>query len=212
MKRTLTLAILAAFAAIGAPAARGDYAVLRSGQRLHITGYEALGPTVRLTIAGGSVEIPAEELDHVEPEEIFVAASAPPTQQATPYAAEIADAALRYGIDPRLVTAVIAAESNFDPRAVSTRLACGLMQLRPEVVARYRVADVFDPRQNIEAGTRYLKELLDRYDQNLSVALAAYNAGPDRVVQYGGVPPFPETIEYVRRVTQRYSQAEAKQQ
>jgi len=109
------------------------------------------------------------------------------------------------------VTAVIAAESNFDARAVSPRLACGLMQLRPEVVAQYRVANVFDPRENIEAGTQYLKELLDRYGQNLSLALAAYNAGPDRVVQYGGVPPFPETLAYVRRVTEKYSQSEIKQ-
>jgi soluble lytic murein transglycosylase-like protein len=80
------------------------------------------------------------------------------------------------------------------------------------VIARYHVADVFDPRQNIEAGTQYLKELLDRYGQNLSLALAAYNAGPDRVVEYGGVPPFAETVAYVRRVTQRYSQFQTKQQ
>jgi soluble lytic murein transglycosylase-like protein len=205
------VAVIAALA--GAPAARADYAVLSSGQRLHITGYETLGATVRLTIEGGSVEIPASELDHVEPEEIFVAptAAAAP-QKATPYASEIAAAALRYGVDAHLVAAVIAAESNFDPRAVSARLACGLMQLRPEIVSRYRVANVFDPAQNIEAGTRYLKELLDRYGQNLTLALAAYNAGPDRVGQYGGVPPFPETQNYVRRVTARYSQAESKQQ
>ena len=210
MKRAALMAIFAVIMAGAAPRARADYAVLRTGERLHITGYETLGATVRLTIEGGSVEIPVSELDHVEPEEIFIAAPAPlPT---TPYAGEIADAALRYGVDPHLVTAVIAAESNFDPRAISLRQACGLMQLRPEIVARYRVADVFDPRQNIEAGTRYLKELLDRYSQNLSLALAAYNAGPDRVVQYGGVPPYPETQNYVRRVTERYSQSENKQQ
>ncbi|MGB6199684.1 MAG: lytic transglycosylase domain-containing protein [Candidatus Acidiferrales bacterium] len=211
MKRAAIVGILAILAALAAPAARADYAVLRSGERLRITGYETLGPTVRLTIVGGSIEIPASELDRIEPEEIFTPAPAPSAQQTkTPYAGEIAAAALRYGVDPRLVTAVIAAESNFDPRAVSARLACGLMQLRPEVVSRYRVANVFDPKQNIEAGTRYLKELLDRYGQNLSLALAAYNAGPDRVGQYGGIPPFPETLEYVRRVTERYSQAENK--
>jgi soluble lytic murein transglycosylase-like protein len=86
------------------------------------------------------------------------------------------------------------------------------MQLMPETALRYGVANVFDPTQNIEGGTHYLKELLDRYSQDLSLALAAYNAGPDRVVQYGGVPPFPETQEYVRRITQRYSQSEIKQQ
>ena len=194
------------------PAARADYAVLRSGQRLEITGYQDLGETVRLTVAGGSIEIPADQLDRVEPEEVFSQPAAPAAaQQKTPYAGEIAAAALRYGVDPRLVTAVIAAESNFDPRAVSRRLACGLMQLRPEIVARYGVADVFNPAQNIDAGTRYLKELLDRYSQNLSLALAAYNAGPDRIVQYGGVPPYPETVDYVRRVTERYAQTETKQ-
>jgi len=210
MKRAALIAVFAACTALAVPTARADYAVLRSGQRLHITGYETLGATVRLTVAGGSVEIPVSELDHVEPEEIFVAA--PPPQPTTPYAEEIAGAALRYGVDAHLVTAVIAAESNFDARAVSLRQARGLMQLRPEIVARYRVVDVFDPRQNIEAGTRYLKELLDRYNQNLSLALAAYNAGPDRVVQYGGIPPYPETQNYVRRVTARYSQSENKQQ
>jgi soluble lytic murein transglycosylase-like protein len=210
MKRAAIFGMIVAIAALAAPAARADYAVLPSGQRLHITGYETLGATVRLTIAGGRVEIPASELDHVEPEEIFVTTPVP--LQASPYDSDIAAAALRYGVDARLVTAVIAAESNFNPRAVSARMACGLMQLRPEIVARYRVANVFDPAQNIEAGTRYLKELLDRYAQNLSLALAAYNAGPDRVGQYGGVPPFPETLNYVRRVTARYSQAENKQQ
>jgi len=211
MRRAALIAIFAALAAaLAVPAARADYAVLRSGERLHITGYETLGATVRLTIDGGSVEIPAAELDHIEPEEIFVVSPLP--QPTTPYAVEIAAAALRYGVDARLVTAVIAAESNFDSRAVSLRQARGLMQLRPEIVARYGVANVFDPQQNIEAGTRYLKELLDRYNQNLSLALAAYNAGPDRVVQYGGVPPFPETQNYVRRITERYSQSENKQQ
>jgi soluble lytic murein transglycosylase-like protein len=209
VNRALLIAALAIFAA---PAARADYAVLNTGERLHITGYESLGATVRLTVAGGSVEIPADELERVEPEEVFAVPAAAPAQESTPYANEISAAAQRYGVDAHLVTAVIAAESNFDARAVSPRQARGLMQLRPEVIARYHVADVFDPRQNIEAGTQYLKELLDRYGQNLSLALAAYNAGPDRVVEYGGVPPFAETVAYVRRVTQRYSQFQTKQQ
>jgi len=208
MKRAALILALAARAAFAAPAARADYAVLRSGQRLHITGYEMLGATVRLTIEGGTIEIPAEELERVEPEEVFIAA--PALADKTPFAGEITEAALRYGVDPKLVTAVIAAESNFDPRAISRRQARGLMQLMPEVAARLGVADVFDPRQNIDAGTRYLKELLDRYGQDLRLALAAYNAGPDRVVQFGGVPPYPETQEYVRRITARYSQTEVK--
>lgn len=196
------LAFLGIALALGlVPAARADYAVLRSGQRLHITSYETLGATVRLTVVGGTIEIPADELVRVEPEEIFLPTSAGPQIQ-TPYADQVSAAANKYGVDPELITAVIAVESNFNPKAVSPRFARGLMQLRPEVVARYGVTDVFDPAQNIDAGTHYLKELLEKYNQDLTLSLAAYNAGPDRVDQYGGVPPYPETQNYVRRITQ----------
>ncbi len=186
-------------AVAAAPGARAEYAVLRSGQRLHITGYERLGAVVRLQMAGGSVEVAAQELAAIEPEEFF---PAPPTATLkVPYAELIRAAAEKHGIEQELIASVIAVESNFNPRAVSAKLARGLMQLRPEIAARFAVADVFDPAQNIDAGTRYLKELLARYNQDLALALAAYNAGPDRVEQYRGVPPFPETRNYVRRVT-----------
>ncbi len=184
-----------------APAARAEYAVLRSGQRLHITGYERAGTTVRLQMAGGSVAVPAEELVAIEPEEFF---PAPPAAKLDlPYAELIRAAAQKHGVDQELIASVIAVESNFNPRAVSPKLARGLMQLLPETAARFGVADAFDPRQNIDAGTRYLKELLARYNRDLALTLAAYNAGPDRVEQYRGVPPFAETRRYVRRVTQK---------
>ncbi len=194
------VALLVVFAL--APAARAEYAVLRSGQRLHVTGYERLGTVVRLQMDGGSVEVPAEELVAIEPEEAFSALASPTLK--VPYADLIRAAAQKHGVEQELIASVIAIESNFNSRAVSPKLARGLMQLRPETAVRFEVADVFDPAQNIDAGTRYLKELLARYKQDLGVALAAYNAGPDRVEQYRGIPPFPETRRYVQRVTQNF--------
>ncbi len=109
-------------------------------------------------------------------------------------------AAAREGLDPSLVRAVVRAESNFDPQAVSPAGAKGLMQLTDATARSLGVTDVFDPAQNVAAGTRYLKQLLTRFGGDLPRALAAYNAGPGAVEQFGGVPPFTETEQYVRRV------------
>jgi hypothetical protein len=185
-----------------APCARADYAVLQSGQRIHVTGYERLGDTVRLTMAGGTLEIPADALVRVDPEDTFLPVKVKLLD--VPYANFIADSARAHGIAPELVASVIAVESNFNPNAVSWRAARGLMQLMPETAARFGVTKVFDPQQNIEAGTRYLKELLIRYKDDLALTLAAYNAGPVRVGQYRSVPPYRETRDYVRRVTEKF--------
>ncbi len=190
--------------AVAPPTARAEYAVLRSGQRLHITGYERAGLVVRLQMPGGRVEVASEDLVAIEPEDSFPAPSRS-TPLNVPFAEMIRAAAQKHGVEQELIASVIAVESNFNPRAVSPKLARGLMQLLPEVARRFAVANVFDPGQNIDAGTRYLKELLARYNQDLALALAAYNAGPDRVEQYRGVPPFWETRNYVRRVTQDLS-------
>lgn len=184
------------------PALRAEYAVLRSGQRLHITGYERRGERVELRMEGGVVEVDSTDLVAIEPEEVFPARISPAAKP--PYTELIQSAAQRYGVDPELVSSVVAMESNFNPRAVSRRDARGLMQLLPETAARLGVTNAFDPRQNIEAGTRYLRLLLDRYNYDLVLTLAAYNAGPDRVEQYGGVPPFLETVSYVRKVSREY--------
>src|ERR1700735_5554485 len=201
---TTLIAILAtiAFAGLGASTAQADYAVLRSGVRLHITGYERAGDLVRLSMNGGTVEVQASDLVSVEPEDHFVAqpAAAPANG---PFGNLIRAAALKHGVDEKLITRLIAVESNFNPRAVSRKQARGLMQLIPETAARYSVANIFDPAQNIDAGTHYLKDLLTKYSGNISLALAAYNAGPDMVTRYGGIPPFPETQKYVRLITAR---------
>jgi Transglycosylase SLT domain len=201
--RTLPLALgfaLALCVVVLAPAARADYAVLRSGARLHITGYEREGEQVRLTVDGGTVNVAAADLVAVEPEEHFL--SLPPVPVTPgPFSGLIHAAAERHGVDEGLIRQVIAVESNFNPRAVSRKRALGLMQLLPQTAALYSVGNIFDPAQNIDAGTHYLKDLLARYQGNLTLALAAYNAGPEMVARYGGIPPFPETQKYVRQIT-----------
>lgn len=191
----VTLAVLV-------PRARADYIVLQSGQRIHVTGYERVGDTLRLTVSGGTLEIPAGALVRIDPEDTFLPVKVKLLD--VPYASFIADSAEAHGVVPELVASVIAVESNFNPNAVSWRSARGLMQLMPETAARFGVTKVFDPQQNIEAGTRYLKELLMRYKGDLALTLAAYNAGPDRVGQYRSVPPYRETRDYVRRVTEKF--------
>lgn len=113
----------------------------------------------------------------------------------------ILQAAAKHDVDPSLVRAVIRAESGFDPQAVSTAGAQGLMQLMPELSDEFGVSDPFDPEQNIDAGVRYLRWLLDRHDGDESLVLASYNAGPGAVDEYDGVPPYPETQQYVRTIS-----------
>ncbi len=186
--------------------ASADYAVLRTGQRVRITGYEQRESTYILHMRGGRMEVPATEVVAFEPEDTFGAAA--PEMPRTPFDTLITAAALKHGVDERLITSIIAAESNFDRRAISPKDARGLMQLMPATARRLGVTDIFDPEENIDAGARYLRELLDRYSNDLPLALAAYNAGPERVAQYRGVPPFRETRDYIARVTERL-QAEA---
>ena len=117
------------------------------------------------------------------------------------------DAAQREGLEPKLLTAVIQQESAFRPCAISQKGAQGLMQLMPGTVEQFGVKDPFDAKQNIDAGAKFLKELLTRYGGNLPLALGAYNAGPGKVDQSGGVPPIPETTTYVNDILNRLATA-----
>ncbi len=201
----LFLLALAAFAA----GARADYFVLRSGARLNVTAYQLVGERYRIQMNGGSAEIAAADVVAIEPEEIFIPAPRMPLTQA-PYGDMIQSAAKKYSVDADLIFSVIAAESNFNPRAISRRGARGLMQLLPATGTRFGVKDIFDPAQNIDAGTQYLRDLMARYQGDLVLTLAAYNAGPGAVQRYGRVPPYNETISYVRAIRKTYALRKSK--
>ena len=193
---------------LATPALRAEYVVLRSGQCLTVTGYQLLDDKYRFQMKGGFVEVAADEVVSIEPEDTFAPEPAKPVV-APPYRELVEAAASRHGVDADLITSVIAVESNFDPKAVSRKNARGLMQLLPETAARFGVKNIDDPQENIDAGAQYLRELLEKYKYDLVLTLAAYNAGPERVQQYGRVPPFPETISYVRRVKRGYEKSKA---
>ena len=127
-----------------------------------------------------------------------------PSARSERYRTMIDDHANRHGLDPRLLEAVIKTESNFNQRAVSSKGAQGLMQLMPQTASLMGVDNPFDADQNISGGARYLHEMLDRFNGNLTLALAAYNAGPLNVEKYGCVPPFAETQNYVKRIYSMY--------
>ena len=187
-----------------APAA-AELVLLTTGRTLAISGHAFEGDRVVLYLRnGGEVVCLRSLIVRIEP----AAAPAPPVEEevespplpARPFAAIIDAVAVRHGVDPALVYAVIEVESAYRPAARSPKGAMGLMQLMPATAKRYAVADPFDPLANIEAGTRHLRSLLDRYDDDVDSALAAYNAGEGPVRKFGGVPPYPETLRYVAKI------------
>lgn len=195
----------------------GEYAVFASGARLHIDRHEADGATVRLFHGTGFVEMSTDLVRGYEAEEPTTAAppapvAAPETKPVAavpaPSPMELADAAAdRYGLPRELVRSVMAAESGFQPQAISPKGAIGLMQLMPDT-AQQLGANAHDPAQNVDAGARYLRDLLEKYNYGLRHALAAYNAGPGAVDKYKGVPPYRETIDYIGRIEKKLKAAE----
>jgi len=183
-------------------------AVLRNGFTHQYERRETAGTATRLWVCAeggvGYVEIPSEQIERFEPVEV-------PTRTREASAGEmplvegsikklITSAAARHLIDPDFVASVVKVESGFNPKAVSSKGARGLMQLMPQTAASLGVENALNPAANVEAGTKYLRQLLDHYNGDAVKALAAYNAGPERVEHYGGIPPYRETRAYVARV------------
>ena len=199
-------------------ASAGEYALLSSGARMHVDRHELDGARVRLYNSTGYIEMPASNVTGFEVDEppalapALVPEALPPPPVVAPPArspVELADAAAdKYGLPRLLVRSVMAAESGFQLDAVSPKGAIGLMQVMPATAQDLGV-DPHDPAQNVDAGVRYLRDLLNRYDGGLWRALAAYNAGPGAVDKYHWVPPYQETINYVSRIDKAFKAGEA---
>jgi soluble lytic murein transglycosylase-like protein len=188
----------------------GEYAVFSSGARMLIDRHEAIDRgKLRLYQGAGSTELSASDIVRFEPDDRpaptaeratqpAAAPASPAPEKLTPQ--QLADrAADKYGLPRQLVRSVMAAESGMMQHAVSRKGAIGLMQLMPSTAADLGI-DPHDPAQNVDAGARYLRDLLVKYDGALWHALAAYNAGPAAVDKYGTIPPYRETIEYINRI------------
>ena len=212
---TVLPALAFVFAALGSHSAtalpRGIYLLDDDPQTIHLTD-QPIGTAPHLLVeseaSGGSVKAPMSTASSAT----FGTGALP--AGSGPVAADIAEiarsAAQRYNVAPELLHAVIGAESGYSARAVSPRGALGLMQLMPETAKSYGVADPFDPRQNVEAGARHLRRLIDQFGRDTTLALAAYNAGAGAVVRYGyRVPPFDETVAFVPRVLRRVARLQA---
>jgi len=203
MKLGHKLGIVAALIFLASPSASAaDMAILRNGFAIRHEHREARETATRLYLSrtpDNYIDVPTADIVRFEELESPLrpaVSSAPPRGLDSVVTA----ASNRNNVDPDLVNSLILVESGFDPNAVSPKGARGLMQLMPQTAARMGVQNAMDPAANVEGGTRYLGELLSRYHNDLSKALAAYNAGPDRVEQYHGVPPYPETLAYVARI------------
>jgi hypothetical protein len=238
----IRLGVVVTLAIAALPCFASEVAVLRNGFSIRHERREVVGDVTRLYVsADGSsfVDVPTAEIEHFEaapglpPSGSLTPASAPrlpassgnAVSHPSPFARTsqhvspalnldevVSSASGRYRLDPDLVNSVIKAESGFNARAVSPKGARGLMQLMPGTASQLGVPDAFDPQANVEGGTKYLRELLELYNFDLVKALAAYNAGPHRVEQFKGVPPYYETRAYVARIVRDFNKKKAAQQ
>jgi soluble lytic murein transglycosylase-like protein len=221
-------------------ASASEVAILRNGFTIRHERRALVGNTTRLFLSTvdetSFIDVPTAEIDRFEPdltppdpppalpvEQTQTGVVPPPSTpgaaanlQAPQSKMNVADAVSaasdRYRLDPDLVNSVIRAESGFNPRAVSRKGAQGLMQLMPETASKLGVPNAFDPQANVDGGTRYLRELLERYNFDMIKALAAYNAGTKRVEQYHGVPPYQETRAYVSSIVRDFNRKKLAQQ
>lgn len=208
----LCLAVLA-----WAPGTLAELVVFTHGGFMRVSGFEVEGDTVLLKVrTGGMVRVPLLSVERILEDErpTIVEPVVPPvptfepyfhpeqSRPDTPYGDLIYEAAERHFLNPALVAAVVRAESAFNAQAVSVKGARGLMQLMPATGQRFGLAveDAFDPAKNLDAGVRYLRWLIDRFEGRLPLSLAAYNAGEGAVDRYDGVPPYGETRRYLRRI------------
>jgi soluble lytic murein transglycosylase-like protein len=194
------------------PALAGEYAVLSTGFRIHADRHECDGANIRLITKDGMIEVPATSVTAFEAEEYVAPPPAPvaaapvvvaPASKTTDPKTLVHEAAVRNSLPPAFVASVAKTESAMKQSAVSPKGAIGVMQLMP-ATAKALDADPHDTEQNIDAGTRLLKELLIKYDGDVVKALAAYNAGPGAVDRYNGLPPYRETQDYVNKVIKDY--------
>jgi hypothetical protein len=193
---------------LAVPAFAADLAVLQNGFSIRHERREPVGNMTRLYLDAGQqsgyIDVPTEQIVSIEHDD-SPAPQQPVVLQPVPTpGASIDDfvnaASLKHGVDPALIQSVIQAESGFNPNAVSRKGAQGLMQLMPSTASKLGVANSLDPAANVDGGTQYLRQLLERYNNDLVRALAAYNAGPERVERYKGVPPYRETYNYISRI------------
>jgi len=227
MHRPTTISVLWIVLLLAAlPCFGGEVAVLKNGFSIKHQRREVVGDLTRLYVSadGASfVDVPTASIEHFEtvpddpaPKPSRFARNAKdrtpvsslagfPARPQTDLSTVVNEASGKYKLDPDLVNSVIKAESGFNVRAVSPKGAQGLMQLMPGTASQLGVPNAFDPEANVDGGTKYLRELLEKYNFDLIRALAAYNAGPHRVEQFGGVPPYYETRAYVARIVKDFN-------
>jgi soluble lytic murein transglycosylase-like protein len=219
------------------PCFAGEVAVLKNGFSIVHERREVIGDLTRLYISADRsnfVDVPTDDIEHFEaaPDEPVITAlpasatrlssaakpagydagRAFPARPQTDLTQVVNEISGKYRLDPDLVNSVIKAESEFNPHAISPKGAQGLMQLMPGTASQLGVRNAFDPQANVDGGTKYLRELLEMYNFDLVKALAAYNAGPQRVERFGGVPPYYETRAYVAKIVRDFNKKKAAQE